>query len=282
MPQSIAVGNNAFADYLKVASLPRDERQKTFGKLSNEEKASFVKVQFALQLVKRPNLNKEQRTFISEAISKTSAELYNRESPEKARLAGEISQEFENRALGLFPQKEAFEILAALYADKDADVALLQKYEQLLQSGMQMRKRLVSEMPMTERVTIWKTQLAFHLAASSLNKEQKEFIVEIMPNIQSIFEASSNLPKDEQNKYLENLESDMFSVFTKMEAFAIFMELGIQKIVNDAESTNIIRGDCNCCWYCSKDGETCNNADCRVVSFCGPFDTWDCTTRCHI
>jgi len=46
MPLSISVGNDAFANYLKVASLKRDERQKVFGKLSNEQKASFVKIQF--------------------------------------------------------------------------------------------------------------------------------------------------------------------------------------------------------------------------------------------
>ena len=36
MPESIAVGNDAFTEYLKVASLPRGERQKSFREFSNE------------------------------------------------------------------------------------------------------------------------------------------------------------------------------------------------------------------------------------------------------
>lgn len=50
MPSSISVGNEAFANYSKLASLPRDERPTAFGRLTNEQKASFAKVQFALLL----------------------------------------------------------------------------------------------------------------------------------------------------------------------------------------------------------------------------------------
>ncbi len=218
---------------MKVASLPRTERGIAFGKLSNEQKASFVKVQFALQLVKRPNLTKEQRDFISEAMSKVSADLYDKENPQKAALADELNQETENKAFGLFVQKDAFEILEGLGASKNEDVALLRKYEDLLKSGMQIRKKLVKEMPTAERVNIWKTQLAYHLATSSLNKEQKEFIVEIIPNVQSILEASSDLPKEEGEKYAEILELSMFKIFTKAEAYAVFMTIGIHNYVFD-------------------------------------------------
>lgn len=237
MPESIAVGSEVFADYIKVASLPRDERRKSFGKLSNEQKASFFKVQFALQFVKRPNMTKEQKDFILESISKTTADLYDKQNPQKAALASQISQEAENKVFGLFPQKDAFEILEGLGTNKNEEVSHLQKYEDLLKLGIRLRKKLVNEMPISERAAIWKTQLAYHLATSSLNTKQKEFIVEILPKIQSTLEDSANLSREEKNKYTEALESSAFKLFTKNEAFAVFMTIGIQKNVPDNSET---------------------------------------------
>lgn len=293
MPQTISVNNDAFADYLKVASLPRNERQLAFGKLSNEQKANFVKVQFALQLVKRPNLTKQQRDFISESISKVSADLYDKENPQKGALANELSQETENKAFGLFAQKDAFEILEGLGASKDEDVVLLQKYEDLLKLGMKQRIIVVNAMPVGESVAIWKTQLAYHLATSSFNKEQKEFIVEFMPKIQSIFDALSTLPKEEKDKYVEALESSMFKIFTKAEAYAIFMTIGIQNKVRDNStflrqfnyeykkvrlSSNQLL--CECRWYCDGD-YTCGSGNaCTQVNNCGPLGMSPCLHLC--
>ncbi len=233
MPQTISVNNSAFADYIKVASLSRNDRQIAFGKLSNEQKASFVKVQFAMQLVKRPNLTKEQRDFILEAISKVSVDLYDKENPEKVALADKLSQETEDKGFKIFARKDAFEILEGLGVSKAEDVALIQKYEELLKLGIQQRKNIVNEMPIAERAGIWKTQLAYHLATSTLTKEQKQFIAEIMPNIQSILETPSNLSKEEKEKYAEALESKAFKVFSKTEAYAVFMTIGIQNRVRD-------------------------------------------------
>lgn len=168
-----------------------------------------------------------------ETLSKVSADLYDKGNPQKVAAANAVGQEMENKTFGLFAQKEAFEILEGLGSSKNEDVALLQKYEDLLKLGMQLRKRLVKEMPITEKVSIWKTQLAYHLATSSFNQEQKKFIVEIMPNIQSIFEASANLLGEEKTKYLEALESNIFKVFSKAEAYAVFMTIGIQNRIRD-------------------------------------------------
>jgi hypothetical protein len=97
IPSTISVGYDAFGNYLKIASLSGDDRQAAFGKLSNEQKASFFRVQFALQLVKRPNMTKEQRDFILDAISKVSADLYDTENAEKVKLATQMGQETENK-----------------------------------------------------------------------------------------------------------------------------------------------------------------------------------------
>lgn len=281
MPSSIDVDYDAFGNYIKVASLPMKERKESFSKLSNEQKAIFIKVNLALQFVKRPNMTKPQQEFVLDIISKVSPDLFDRNDSENVRRSEIIAAEAVNKAFAMFPFKEAGDFVEPLNTDKSVEVAFVQKYEDLLKSGNHLRKRLVKEMPMIERVDIWKTQMAYHLATATLNNKQREFIFEIIPRIQEILEASTTLMKDEQPKYVANLEASMFEVFTKAEAFAIFMKIGIQKFVNDVETTNLLPADCNCRWYCSKSGESCNNADCRVINYCGPFDSWECTTRCH-
>jgi len=241
MPETISVGNDTFANYLKVASLPRDERQKSFGKLSNEQKASFVKVQLALQFVKRPNLTKQQRDFIFDSMSKVSVDLYDKGNPQKAALADALNQETEAKAFGLFAQKDAFEILEGLGADKDEDVALLQKYEDLLKNRAKMRKKIAKEMPVNDRVNVWKVQLAYHLAVGKFSRIQNEFILEMLTSLSpDTFASSANLTKEESIKATEILDRKILSVFSKAEAYAIFEEFGIQKVVSDTNTNSLI------------------------------------------
>ena len=318
MPQTISVENEIFANYIKVASIPKEERFSAFEKLSNEQKADFVKVQLALQLVKRPNMTKEQRNFVLESVSTVSADLYNKENSQKVALANELSQETERKAFEIFAKKDAFEILEGLGTNKTEDITLLQKYEDLLKSGMLLRRKIINNMPIAERVKIWKTQLIYHLTTSFLLKEQKEFIVSIMPDIQSIIEASLTQQKEERDEYLKTLETRIFEVFSKPEAYAVFMTVGIQhKIADDTEllrqfdenynAQNFTRSQiinikltdpsnllmknterslnqfpsCTCRWYCDMFGYSCNSNLChQTVSGCGPFDTWACTNRC--
>lgn len=238
MPESISVGGEAFANYLKAASLPRNERHAVWSKFSNEQKADFIKVNLALQFVKRPNMTNEQKDFISDSLSKVSADSFNKDNPQKVARANEIAQEIENKALGLFAYKELGDFIEPLMTSKVEEAALVQKYENLLKTGTQLRRSLVKQMPIAEQVNVWKTQMAYHLAASSFNKEQKEFIVEFMSNVQSVFDASATLSGDERTRYVDALEASMFKVFTKAEAYAVFMTIGIQNRVADKpEST---------------------------------------------
>lgn len=308
MPESISVGNDAFANYIKVASLPRQERQKSFRELSNEQKASFVKVQFAMQFVKRPNLTKQQRDFLLEAMSKVSVDLYDKENPQKVALSNALNQEIEAKAFSLFAQKDAFEILEGIGAGKDEDVALLQKYEDLLKNGMKMRKKIAKEMPVNDRVNIWKVQLAYHLATGKFSRIQNEFILEMLTSLSpETFTSIANLTKEESVKALEILDKKILSVFSKAESYAIFEQLGIQKNVPDIKETlalsppsfnrtvnllvsyakenkpSITGGQytfCDCRWYCGVSG-TCGSK-CNVeVQECGPTGSWYCTGKCE-
>ncbi|HEX8738470.1 MAG TPA: hypothetical protein VF721_24275, partial [Pyrinomonadaceae bacterium] len=102
-----AVGGEAFENYLKIASLSGQERKNAFSKLSNEQKASFIKVNLALQFVKRPAMTKEQREFVLDTISKVSADIYDKSNPEKVRSSEQTGLELVNKAFGLFPRQEA-------------------------------------------------------------------------------------------------------------------------------------------------------------------------------
>ncbi|HMS43789.1 MAG TPA: hypothetical protein PKE69_26400 [Pyrinomonadaceae bacterium] len=141
MPSSIAVGNNAFDNYLKVALLPRNERGAVFSKFSNEEKATFIKVNLALQLAKRVNLTFEQKEFILDTISKVSADIYDKSDAAKAQRSLQIGMETEGKAVKLFPYKELGDFIEPLMSNKDNEVALLQKYQKLLKNGDWTRKK---------------------------------------------------------------------------------------------------------------------------------------------
>lgn len=132
MPASISASHDAFENYLRLASLPVKDRRIAYRELPNEQKASFFKVQFALELIKRPALTKEQTGFILDAISKVSPDLYESTNPESVRKSEEVGQQLEIQAMSIFESKVAGEILAALFADKTEDAALLQKYDDLL------------------------------------------------------------------------------------------------------------------------------------------------------
>jgi hypothetical protein len=277
LPPSISAGNDAFANYLKIASLPIKERRIAFRESSNEQKASFFKVQFALQLIKRPNMTREQRDFILDAVSKVSADLYDKGNPENVKLSEQIGQEMENKAMAIFPPKDAAEILAALFENKDEDVALLRKYEDLLKFGTRARRKIAREMPVNDRVNIWKTQLVYHLVTGKFSKAQNEFIMEFLTSLsQNTFASRAHLTKEEEAKALEKLESSIFAVFSKPEAYAIFMEIGIQKPVSDDPNLQAVW--CDCRWYCASGG--CANYTCVYFPECGPTGTWDCTNKC--
>lgn len=284
LPSSISIGNEAFASYLKAASLPVKERRTVFSALSNEEKANFFKIQYALQFIKRPNMTVQQRDFILEAVSKISPDLYDTNNVEKARLSEQIGLEIESKAFGLFTPSEAGDILAALFAKKDEDVALLQKYENLLKNGTKARKKIVREMPVNDRVNIWKTQLVYHLATARLSKAQSEFIVEFLTNLSpAFFEHSANLTREESAKALAILDKKILSVFSRAEEYAIFEELGIQNPVTDTAETDLLAapGECDCRWYCGPYNGTCGSGSCNIGTLdCGPAGTWLCYSKC--
>lgn len=285
MPPSIAVGNDAFENYLKVASLSWQERKQAFRKLSNEQKASFMKVNLALQIVKRPAITREQREFVLDTISKVSADTFDQSNPEKAVKSEQIGWEVVSKAIALFPGREAGDFAEPMNMEKEAEVALVQKYNDLLKNGSLSRMTIAKEMPVNERVNIWKTQLAYHLATGKFSKVQNEFILEMMASLSpETFASRANLPEKERTKADEALVSRIFSVFTKDEGFAVFMTVGIQKYVKDAPAgtNNLAPPICNCNWSCAASDQTCGGPNGCMSSEdgCGPWGILGCHYLC--
>lgn len=212
-----------------------------------------------------------------------------------------------DKAIANFDPKQAAQLFADINGDTSFDVNVLSKYENLLENGMKARKRIASQLNLNDRIELWKTQLAYHLATSSLTKSQSDYILDIISKMPAIFEASKTLTGAEKEKYLESLENSMFAVFGKPGAYAIFMEIGIQKIVRDLPiSASLIKRNssapfmkityssydnvkpiselagmqltCDCRWYCSSG--SCQGSSCFQVENCGPFGTWKCTSMC--
>lgn len=283
LPSSISLNNEAFGDFIKAASLPVKERRSLFSKLSNEQKASFIKVNLALQFIKRPSMTKDQKEFVLDAISKVSPDIYDKSDIEKVRHIERNGLDMVNRALGLFTYKEAGDFIEPLMTDKDEEVALLQKYENLLKNGMNARKAITKEVPINDRVNIWKAQLAYHLATGKFSKAQNEFILEMLTSLSpETFASRVNITKEE-HKDIKALESVIFNVFTKEEGFAIFMAVGIQRYVKDepVNTTNFAPPTCDCNAYCPGP-PSCGGANGCMSSEdgCGPFGLLGCHSLC--
>ena len=286
MPASIEAASDVFGDYLRVASLTGDKRGSAFSKLSNEQKASFSKVNLALQFVKRPNMTKPQQEFVLEMLSMVSADLYDRSDYEKTRSREQAAYEIMNRAFGLFTRKEAGDFVEPGQTPKDEETALVRRYEALLKYGMTKRMELVRDMPVSDRINIWKTQVAYHLATGRFSKTQNEFMLEELMSLSAeTFAPRVGLTKEEESALAAKALSRIYNVFTKEEGYAIFMTVGIQKNVKDEPvSTDNLQEakKCRCLAYCSSQYEVCGaeNGCVSTTSGCGPWSMFPCHYQC--
>jgi hypothetical protein len=283
MPASISVNNELFADFIKVASLPMKERRESFSKQSNEQKANYVKTNLALQLIKRPDMTNDQKAFVLDSMSKVSADIYNKSDPEKVRQSRQSGEEMENRALGLFAYKDLGDFIDPMQTDKVTEVALLQKYEDLLMIGSKTRMKAAKEMPVNERINIWKVQLAYHLITGKFTKVQNEFIVEQLASLSpETFASRENFTEAELTKFEKMLIDNFLRVFSKDEAFGLFMTIGIQKYIADepANENKSAPSTCNCNRSCAGGNQWCtgkNGCTSSPIGDCGPWGS----TRCH-
>ncbi|CAN5778582.1 hypothetical protein BH20ACI4_BH20ACI4_04700 [soil metagenome] len=287
MPASITVGNEAFANFIKIMSLPGGERQKTFSDITNEEKADIYKVKLALEFTKRPNLSKEQKNLILDTILAISADIYNKEYPELAAKAQKRSEDIQQKAASIFPSNEAFKIFVGINGDKTADVAFLRKYEEYLALPMNIRKKMIRESSAAEKSDFWKAQMVYHLATAKLSKAQFEFIVETIPllTVNAFdFPKVSGQSENEETKAINSLELKIFELFSQEEAFAIFMGYGLQKEVPAEPKSELVPPPlyCECRHWCDS-SHICGGEDCiSTRDGCGLFGGSSCIYNCIV
>ncbi len=291
MPPSISVNNEVFADFIRVSLLSVKERRLSFSAQSNDQKANYIKANLALQFIKRPSMTSAQKEFVLDSMSKVSADLFDKSDSEKIRAGQQSGEETVNKASGLFAYKDLGDFIEPMQTDKTTEVALLQKYENLLKNGMIARRKLAKAMPINDRVNIWKVQLAYHLVSGKFSKTQSEFLLDMLTSLSAeTFASGVNMTEDEKEKADELLVAKILNVFTKEEGFAIFMEVGIQKYVKDEPILkDSLRPDleqfpahtCDCNWYCSQGA--CSGASGCVsseIGACGPFGSTRCNNLC--
>jgi hypothetical protein len=214
-------------------------------------------------------------------LSVVSADLYDKSDPQKVEQTYQRGMEMMSRAMALFEGKEAADFIEPFAGKFEESVVLVQKYEDLLKKEMRQRRQIVREMPVNERINIWKIQLAYHLATGKFSEAQRKFIVEMLLSISpETFASRSHLTKEEQKQLLAELDKKIQTFFTKAESFAIFEELGIQKIVKETTTVSLRPEECDCRYYCAGDPACTRGTSCSTTYRCGPWQDWVCMYVC--
>ncbi|HEX8564379.1 MAG TPA: bacteriocin fulvocin C-related protein [Pyrinomonadaceae bacterium] len=214
--------------YKEISALPFDanmrERRAVFLKLSSQEKSELFKLHLAMQLVKRPNLAKEQKDLILDSISMITPESYG-DDPEKRVAAQQKAAPIQQKALLLFSSKrEAAEIFAALGGD-EADVQLLGKYQQITAPIYQNERRAsFSKSSSQDKADVMKIHLASQMAKRPLNKEQLNFISGFISLISP--EIYVETKSAQIKEALASFRERVLNFFSKEDAFVIFASLG--------------------------------------------------------
>jgi hypothetical protein len=283
--------NNSLSNYIKVSSLPMNQRPKFFSDLPAEEKANLFKLNLALQFVKRQNLTKEQKNVILEGISITSPEIYKKDNVENRNQAEQAAITIQNKVLSVFPEREAYEIFASINNGKD-DVTFLEKYLKVISlPTMAERQKIFREASPEDRSDIWKGQMVYFLGTYELNKNQQDFIVEIIslstPKAFT-FPSSEYEVRNVALQKLDALEKIAFKLFSKEEVFKMFMRLGEAEEISSQTKKSKPNSEgepppsCFCNWYCGfcQYCDTAQNICTHTTSGCGWTLSSPCTGLC--
>ncbi len=116
-----------------------------------------------------------------------------------------------------------------------------------------------------------------------LSKAQFEFIVETIPLLTvNVFDFPkiSGQPENEETKVINSLEPKILELFSKEEAFAIFMGLGIHKEVPADPNRPPAPLYCECRNWCGP-SQLCGPPDCiRTEDGCGIWGSSSCLYSC--
>jgi len=258
--QKVDAKNNVLQTYIKISSLPMNERRKFFNDFSAGDKANLFKLHLALQFVKRPNLTNEQKDLILETIPTLSSESYEKTNSQVIAKAQQEAMILQQKARVLFSKQEGFEIFANLGGDT-TEIESLQKYQYISTFSMPERKDVFREAVAKDKSNFWKVHLALSLATQAgLSNEQQKVILEAVtlatPELYLIAQDSSEWGT-KVDEPLQSLTKRALKVFSKEVGTEIFSNLGGTKpSSNNGEIVPIKASRLVTC-NCSRDSDWC-------------------------
>lgn len=287
LPSKSAEENRILKIYIDISSRSIEERRKLFSELSAKDKADNFKLHLAMQLVRRPNLNVEQKDLILHTIPTISSEGYEKPGQVETSL-------LQQKAKLVFSKQEGAEIFANLGGDIIV-TDFLQKYIDFCALPSQHRRDAFNAASVNEKSGLWQVHLAAYLAAHpELTKVQRALILEAIglagPQNYELSAESSEW-KIRVEAPIQSFAIRALEVFPKKQGADIFYNLGggeaqpcsIKPASEDTSKTilgdpmRVVAPNCACsrqsdwCW------ETCIGVGCQqTTSGCGTMWQYPC------
>lgn len=261
-------------NYLDISALPIGERGKAFSDLSVEDKASIFRFHLAFQLMKRPDLNNEQREMIIESIASISPDSYGKD----IEITRAKAQNIRAQSSYIFSKQEIFEIFASLGGSKE-DIGRLQKYQDTIipEYGTQ-RKRIFSQLSVQDKSDVMRTHMIVQMAERYLAIEKLKIMGEsIVLCTSEVYLNPSENGKSRQSPSVKAIFERIKKSFEKEEAMDIFASLGGKDggLSSEAGYCRCLSSDDWCAWWGSHGSHCVPNS---ASNPCNPIPLGDCGT----
>lgn len=299
LPPSMLVGDEALNSMISVMSLPQGKRQAAFSELNNQQKSDVFRLRLAFELAVNSNFSDAQRAVFVHAIGNNTPSTYDAGTRAVKQLRDEKDLVLRDKALAVFPEKEAYLIFATLSFSAKA-MEMAQGYRDLLTlpSGGP-RTAYLRKVRSEEKSRLWRGQTAYYLATSNFQEIQRGFFVEVLhrqtpnafgsdaPAIEGKEDIDAPAIEGKEFEALMALEEIAYASLSPAEVRAYFMVLGAHKQVTappvepGPEGIIIENPYCDCKWTCGNLCWACSNVECMgPTSGCGWNGNQLCESKC--
>lgn len=240
--------------YIDLSEKSPSDRQVSFDRLPNEQKAQLYRVNIALDLTNRRDLSRDQQKLMLTAIERLDASRHTGPFVPSPYAIG-----IENDIPKLFSPSDQVTFQSIGSSDQDRlsslkKVLIINSFE----GEKERRSYLVSELP-TDKRKFWLAKFALHLATEKFSGEQHEMFLEGLDLMHSDLMYAKPANKEFQAS-LDTFSKRSFKVFLQEDAYRIFMSPGGVKICKQLEENGKLnKPPCNCIYA----------AACGLISTCG-------------
>jgi hypothetical protein len=216
--------------YRAISALSLPARRNFFRSSSATQKSQVAKIYLAVQLVRRPDLNKEQARIMLDAISLSNAAFFAAMdgSPAQRAKANEALRSLARRAHGTLPLHDASELFANIGVNKAED-EILKKFSDISALPLNKRKAFFRAVSPKDKSDLWRTHLALFLVRTELTDWQRETVLYAMSlATPGWFEVKSSDAawKSKVGDLLRSLEARILTAFSFEDGAKIFATLG--------------------------------------------------------